>query len=238
MLRRGRDEPDADERSAVRRDAVDDDYLDDDDLEALEDLEEPRSFFERGWVRAVLVLAALAVVLVVSLPYLMRWIDLSPPPAPRQAAERPTPTPAVPAPVTQAAPIAPATTPVTPAAPAPPEKAESAAPPVSPAPAPPAAATGGTQAATSVSDGAAAAARGKGDYWVQVGAFGDAKNAERLAAKLRDAKMPVEVTRADRSTTPHVVRAGAYPTRAEAEAALKELRATGVTGFVAEGAPR
>ena len=236
MLRRGRDEPDADERSAVRRDTVDDDYLDDDDLEALEDLEEPRSFFERGWVRAVLVLAALAVVLVVSLPYLMRWIDLSPPPVPRQAAERPTPSPAVPAPVTQAAPIAPATTPVTPAAPAPPEKTESAAPPVSPAPAPPAAATGGTQAATGVSDGAAAP--GKGDYWVQVGAFGDAKNAERLAAKLRDAKMPVEVTRADRSTTPHVVRAGAYPTRAEAEAALKDLRATGVTGFVAQGAPR
>jgi len=233
MLRRGRDEPDADERSAVRRDAVDDDYLDDDDLETLEDLEEPRSFFERGWVRAVLVLAALAVVLVVSLPYLMRWIDPSPPPAPRQAAERPTPSPAVPAPVTQAAPIAPATTPVTPAAPAPPEKTESVAPPASPAPAPPAAATGETQSA-----GAAAAARGKGDYWVQVGAFGDAKNAERLAAKLRDAKMPVEVTRADRSTTPHVVRAGAYPTRAEAEAALKELRATGVTGFVAQGAAR
>jgi len=237
MLRRGRDEPDADERSAVRRDAVGDDYLDDDDLEALEDLEEPRSFFERGWVRALLVLAALAVVLVVSLPYLMRWIDLSPPPpAPRQAAERPTPSPAVPAPVTQAAPIAPATTPVTPAAPAPPAKTESAAPPVSPAPAPPATATGGTQAPMSGSDGAAAA--GKGDYWVQVGAFGDAKNAERLAAKLRDAKMPVEVTRADRSTTPHVVRAGAYPTRAEAEAALKELRATGVTGFVAQGAAR
>jgi cell division septation protein DedD len=37
-----------------------------------------------------------------------------------------------------------------------------------------------------------AAAPSKGDYWVQVGAFSDAKNASRLAARLKDQKYSVQ----------------------------------------------
>src|ERR1041385_6095939 len=42
----------------------------------------PRSIFSSGWFRAIVVLGALAVGLVVTLPYVLRWMD----PAPRMSA--------------------------------------------------------------------------------------------------------------------------------------------------------
>jgi cell division septation protein DedD len=46
--------------------------------------------------------------------------------------------------------------------------------------------------------GETAPAGGRGDYWVQVGAFQDDKNAERLAASLREGRLPVEVAQVTR----------------------------------------
>jgi cell division septation protein DedD len=83
-----------------------------------------RSIFAAGWFRAVLVLTVLAIVVVVSLPYLLNWFEPSPPPA-RVAtpAESPRPAPSAEAPSTLVP--APAVAPSTPAAPPPPAVATS-----------------------------------------------------------------------------------------------------------------
>ena len=86
-----------------------------------------RSIFSAGWFRALLVLTVLAIIVVVSLPYLLNWLEPTPsPPGKPQAkvSEPVAPPPAAPAP----APPAPAVTP-SPSAPAPPAKAEAPAPP-------------------------------------------------------------------------------------------------------------
>ncbi len=48
-----------------------DDYRDDDDREEFAS----RSIFSAGWFRAVLVLTVLAIVVVISLPYLLNWFE-------------------------------------------------------------------------------------------------------------------------------------------------------------------
>ena len=86
-----------------------------------------RSIFSAGWFRALLVLTVLAIIVVVSLPYLLNWLEPTPsPPGKPQAkvSEPAAPPPTAPAP----APPAPAVTP-SPSAPAPPAKAEPPAPP-------------------------------------------------------------------------------------------------------------
>ena len=103
-----------------------------------------RSIFSAGWFRALLVLTVLAIVVVVSLPYLLNWLEpTSPPPAKPQAkSSAPAPGPAgapaatsspaptlIPAPAVPSAPAAP---------PAPSAKAEEPKPtPATPAPAVP-----------------------------------------------------------------------------------------------------
>lgn len=86
-----------------------------------------RSIFSAGWFRALLVLTVLAIIVVVSLPYLLNWLEPTPsPPGKPQAkvSEPAAPPPTAPVP----APPAPAVTP-SPSAPAPPAKAEAPAPP-------------------------------------------------------------------------------------------------------------
>src|SRR3970282_2449753 len=80
---------------------------DPDEEEFLEDDEQDeiarRSIFSAGWFRALLVLTVLAIVVVVSLPYLLNWLEPTPaPPAKTQAkssepAPAPGPAPAPPA---------------------------------------------------------------------------------------------------------------------------------------------
>jgi cell division septation protein DedD len=111
-----------------------DDYRDEDDREEFAS----RSIFSAGWFRAVLVLTVLAIVVVISLPYLLNWFEPPPPPAtvakpaePLKPAPGATAPPAVaPAPV-PAPPIAapPAVKPGAPAAPAPPAPKAAIAPP-------------------------------------------------------------------------------------------------------------
>lgn len=110
-----------------------DDFLDEEEREEYA----PRSIFAAGWFRAVLVLTVLAIVVVVSLPYLLNWFEPAPSTPsktatragsePAKTSEPPsTLIPASPAPTTSvpAKPeaAAPAPAPVTPAAPAAPSK--------------------------------------------------------------------------------------------------------------------
>jgi len=169
-----------------------DDYEDEEE----EYEEEPRSIFANPWFRAALAVLILAVVGVLALPYVQEWwggpskpqVTVAKPPQASPAKPLPTPAPpapAAPGPPPAAAPAAPAA----PAVPAPPPKvAEKPAAPAKPVP----------QVAEKPAEKPAApaakpaAAPSKGDYWVQVGAFSDAKNASRLAGRLTDQQYSVQ----------------------------------------------
>src|SRR5215469_8424015 len=89
-----------------------------------------RSIFSAGWFRALLVLTVLAIVVVVSLPYLLNWLEPTPVTAPRSQSKATEPAPAAPAQPAPAAP-APTTGSATPAKPettAPPATAQTEAP--------------------------------------------------------------------------------------------------------------
>ena len=213
-----------------------------------------RSIFSAGWFRAVLVLTVLAIVVVISLPYLLHWFEPSPPGRVAKPAEslKPAPSatspPAV-APAPALGPTAPVAAPpevkaAPPAASAPAPKAvfEKALPPASSEPArkatpekappTPAAEKAATKAPArtatehprpkapetalgKTADKPAAPSRvvakadapsrpaasarhsaeaASGNYWIQLGAFKEQKNADALAQTLRDAGFPVQVT--------------------------------------------
>ena len=83
-----------------------DDYLEDGDER---DRFSTGSIFASGWFRAVLVLGVLAITLVVTVPYLLRWMDPSPAKTERQVARPVEPrTVAPPVPIPVPAPVAPA----------------------------------------------------------------------------------------------------------------------------------
>ncbi len=85
-----------------------DDYLEDGDER---DRLSTGSIFASGWFRAVLVLGVLAITLVVTVPYLLRWMDPSPAKTERQVARPVEPRPVaapVPIPAHVPAPVAPA----------------------------------------------------------------------------------------------------------------------------------
>ena len=235
-----------------------DDYRDEDDREEFAS----RSIFSAGWFRAVLVLTVLAIVVVISLPYLLNWFEPSTPARVAKPAEplkpapgAPSPPAVAPAPRCPAAPIAapPEVKPAPPVTPAParrrrpsprrrshwlsseparkavPEKAPAKAAaekPVTKAPAekapaktaterPPtkAADTAPAKAAdkpaapsrvvakadapsrpAAVASAKPAAEAASGNYWIQLGAFKEQKNADALAKTLRDAGFPIQVT--------------------------------------------
>jgi cell division septation protein DedD len=228
-----------------------------------------RSIFAAGWFRAVLVLTVLAIVVVISLPYLLNWFEPAAPPrrVARQAAllkpapatpppavgpaSAPAPPPTVaapqeskpaptltPAPAPRAASAPPATSSPAPkavaekpAAPAPARKAESEKAPVktsekSAVKTP--AEKASMKAAEKAADKPAAASRvvakadppsrsvvadakpspasaASGNYWIQLGAFKEEKNAEALAKALRGEGFPAQVTPIRRGTSGGVV---------------------------------
>ncbi len=200
-----------------------DEYLDEDERDDIAQ----RSIFSAGWFRALLVLTVLAIVVVVSLPYLLNWLEPTPTtvPKPQTKASEPAPAaPAAPAQTAGTAETAPATKPETtappataqtevpkpaPAAPTPADRPLGTAPlPAAPPQAPPAA-TGKTAAAKpeAVKPPVAAAAPKRvpapapaagGSYWIQMGAFVQEKNAETLAKTLRAEQFPVEIARLNR----------------------------------------
>jgi cell division septation protein DedD len=102
-----------------------DDYEDDEERDEFA----PRSIFSAGWFRAVLVLTVLAIVVVISLPYLLNWFEPAPPPRVAKPVEAPKPAPAVATP----APVAPPAAEVKPVPPVP-APAPKAGAPTTPAP--------------------------------------------------------------------------------------------------------
>jgi cell division septation protein DedD len=194
-----------------------DEYLDEDERDDIAQ----RSIFSAGWFRALLVLTVLAIVVVVSLPYLLNWLEPTPTtaPKPQTKASEPAPAPAAPAapaPTTGTAPPAkPETTapPATaqteapkpaPAAPTPADRPLGTAPlPAAPAQAPPAATAKPEAVKPPVVAAApkrvpAATAGAGGSYWIQMGAFVQERNAESLAKTLRAEQFPVEIARLNR----------------------------------------
>ena len=197
-----------------------DEYLDEDERDDIAQ----RSIFSAGWFRALLVLTVLAIVVVVSLPYLLNWLEPTPTTVPKPQTKASEPAPAAPAAPAQTAGTAPAAKPETtappaiaqteapkpaPAAPTPADRPLGTAPlPAAPPQAPPAA-TGKTAVAKpeAVKPPVAAAAPKRvpapapaagGSYWIQVGAFAQEKNAETLAKTLRAEQFPVEIARMNR----------------------------------------
>src|SRR5262245_28523314 len=110
-----------------------DDYLDDGDER---DRFSTGAIFASGWFRAVLVLGVLAITLVVTVPYLLRWMEPGQPRTDRQVARSIESRPAVaPTPIPVPAPVAPAAT--SPAStPAPAQSTATPAPPAAATPAP------------------------------------------------------------------------------------------------------
>jgi cell division septation protein DedD len=193
-----------------------DDYLDD---ETEGGRAGTRSVLASGWLRALLVLAALAIGLVITVPYVLEWLGPPSPPA-QPIARRALTEPAKPETVTAPAPMAPpapAPAPETATAPAaksepatkpePAPKSDSAPKPAAPvatesAPARPATkpsplAARATEPGASSRPAPAATTAG-GEYWVQVGLFANGDNAERLAKDLREERFAVEVAQTTR----------------------------------------
>ena len=273
----------------------DDDYLADDGDE--------RSASQRllaaGWLRALLVLAALAVVTVIAVPYILQWLDTdspertakldaqlsrSAPTPPTRTETAPAPAPAVvtsPAPVAKEAPemkepSAPKDADATKQAPAakempaakePPRKeaarsaattprtepparsAVSSAPkdtPVAKAkpaakdtPAPKASAKTPMVMAKAPAPPPSAPAKtvdGSERYWVQVGLFENASNAERLAQELRASRFSVEVAQVARGgATPAVSRHEVFVTGSSVDAVTAALKGSGTAQAVTGG---
>lgn len=256
-----------------------------------------RSFLAAGWLRALLVLAALAVVIVISVPYILEVFESGPAErsamtdaqlgrpmsAPPAALER-VPAPAA---VPPAAPPAPPVPPIS-AAPAPvtkdlptgneqtapketgpatdtnaakepagkePGRAVASAPRTDSAAKPAASSVAksppGAKAAASVSTPppktpmltarAAAPApvrplNGDGSYWVQVGLFENAGNAQRLAQDLRADRFAVEVAQVTRGgSTPSTSRHEVLVTGSSVDAVTAALKGSGTAQAVTGG---
>lgn len=176
------------------------------------------SILAAGWFRAVLVLGVLAVIVVISLPYLLSWFEPGPPalvtkpadaPAAPVVAPMPSPSPVPSAPpdarsapaVSERAPVPRTVTAGDAARPAPPKVAadKAIAPRTASKPAADKMAAKGTPSARPASSVTTRSARQApattaGRFWVQLGAFKDERKAEALAKSVRAAGFTVQVS--------------------------------------------
>jgi cell division protein FtsN len=249
----------------------DDDYLADD----RETRSTSRRLLTAGWFRALLVLGALAVVIVIAVPYVLQWLETGSPersamtgtqvtrPAPAPPTQSET-APAAPAPVVAPAPAPTAKeSPATKDAPAEKEMPAAKTPPKAAAPA--ARTELPAQAATATAPGpvakevpaskppakappvtarAAAPApaaptkplNGSGSYWVQVGLFENAGNAERLAQDLRADRFSVQVAQVSRGgASPVVSRHEVFVTSSSVDVVTAALKGSGSAQAVTGG---
>lgn len=213
-------------------------WLEEDELEQME---EPRDSAFRGiWIG--IAAAAVTFVLVFAVPQWLGWYDAGPPTP--TARREPTPESVIssvtarPSGSTVETPPAAATPPAaTPSVSRPPAAAPAVSLPTrTPAPAKPAepAATTAARATKAAAPAATAPAppAPKRTFTVQVAAFKDAKQAARLAAKVKSDGYPAEVRRIESAAVPWVVRVGTYPTREQAESVRDALARKGFRGFI------
>lgn len=197
-------------------------WLEDD----LEEMEAPRDNALRGiWIG--IAAAAATFVLVFAVPYWLGWYNIGP--APQQVKRDGTaesviatvtakpsveaPAATTPAPAATSAPVSPAVTPPVTLPPAAAASQKGTSPPtarVAPAPVTPS----------------------KRTFSVQIAAFKDAKQAGRLAERVKKSGYPADVRRMDSPTAPWAVRVGTYSTRDQAESARAALARQGFRGFI------
>ena len=268
----------------------DDDYLADD----RETQSAFRRFLAAGWLRALLVLAVLAIVIVVTVPYILPWVESGPPERAAMTDAQVTPAgpasatpienaPAAPAPVATAPPAPAAPAPAVAMAPAPaakeppvakdtgplkdasaakelpatkePVKAGATVPrsepsvqaAAAPAPAPAAKESPASKPPAKAPPVIARAAppapaapakplNGGGSYWVQVGLFQNAANAERLAQDLRTDRFSVEVAQVTRDGAASAAsRHEVFVTGSSVEAVTAALKGSGSAHAVTGG---
>jgi hypothetical protein len=221
-----------------------------------------RSIFASGWFRAALTVTALAVTVMLAVPYILDWLEAPTVPVNEPSMARPapevSPAPAAPhavkttprRPVPAAVARAPAPTPeksvprpvaatvVKAPAPVPELPPRESRSPVAPRMATPAATAHAVAALPKPSRGR----EGSRSHWVQLGLFRDQRNAERFAETVRGEGFPVDVASVTRTApdggTYHVVRAGAFSDEARAAAVRDDLRSRGYAGFLTEGAAK
>jgi cell division septation protein DedD len=221
----------------------------DDDLD--EDLEAPRDSAFRGiWIGVAA--AAATFVLVFAIPHWLGWYDLGKPgqhtareATPESVISTVTAKPSTGAPAeearTQAAApsetAAPSAKATPPAAPAPAVAVAPSAPPQDPQPKTPVRAA--SPAPTPVAAKSKApekptkdAAASKRTYSVQIAAFKNASQANRLAARVKRDGYRADVRRVESSAVPWVVRVGGYASREQAESARDALARKGFRGFI------
>ena len=105
-----------------------------------------------------------------------------------------------------------------------------------PAPKPPAKAPMVMAKATAPPPSAAKALDGSGSYWVQVGLFENASNAERLAQELRASRFSVEVAQVARGgANPAVSRHEVFVTASSVDAVTAALKGSGTAQAVTGG---
>jgi cell division septation protein DedD len=180
-----------------------------------------RSIFSAGWFRALLVLTVLAIIVVVSLPYLLNWLEPTPGPPGKPQAKvseptAPQPTPPTPSP-SEIKPPAPAVVP-SPSAPLPAPKAEA---PASPPAKPEAPATAQAPAAPSPADRPV----GTAPLPAVPAPTPPAKNAP--AAKAETPKPPTAAKKsvpAEAGQGGYWVQVGAFAEERNAEALSKQLK--------------
>ena len=214
-----------------------------------------RSIFAAGWLRAALLLTAMAAAVAVALPSLLDWFE--PATSPVREAVRPVRTPAP----TEAPALEPmaSNAMVALSRPAPPAATASSNPSTSPAvatraplPARAAQPSGTVQTADGpdfIARKPSGATSADGEVrWVQVGIFKEEQNAQRLARTLRAQGFSVAVKGVTRGSGAgqggiaegryYLVRAGAFRDSRGALAARDDLKARGYAAFVAEAVTR
>jgi cell division septation protein DedD len=202
-------------------------WLDD---EADEDMEEPADSPFRGmWIG--IAAAAVTFVLVFAIPQWLGWYDIGPPPQvrrdgmPEAIISTVTAKPSGAAVVETGPPAVPAV--AAPPATAPPVRAPKVVAAATEAkPAPPAAVKE-TRPASPV-----AAQEAKRTFTVQIAAFKNARQAGRLAERVKRDGYPAAVRRIKSAAVPWVVRIGGYSSREQAESARDALARKGLRGFI------
>ena len=167
--------------------------------------------------------AAVTFVLVFAIPQWLGWYDIGPPPQARRDATPESVISTVTAQPSSSA-VVETGSPAVPAAAAPP----ATAPPVTlPKAAAPSAAKPPPPAVT-----ARPASPSRRTFSVQIAAFKNARQASRLAARVKRDGYPADVRRVRSSTVPWVVRVGGYASREQAQSARDALARKGFRGFI------
>jgi cell division septation protein DedD len=203
-------------------------WLEDDSDEEME--EPPDSPFRGMWIG--IAAAAVTFVLVFAIPQWLGWYDIGPPPqakrdvSPESLISTVTAKPSGTAVVETGPPAVPAV--AAPPATAPPGSLPKAAAPREPKPAPAAPAPVATKEAKATPPPSPA----RKTFSVQIAAFKNAKQAGRLAERVKRDGYPADVRRSESSAVPYTVRVGGYASREQAESAREALARKGFKGFI------